>query len=71
MQSLEKISVQPTLLTVQEAAVYLGAASEWAVRRLIYAGKLSYVKIGKRFNVRKVDLDAWIDQNVRREGRAA
>jgi excisionase family DNA binding protein len=67
MQSIEKISLQPTLLTVQEAAVYLGAASEWAVRRLIYAGKLSYVKVGKRFNLRRADLDIWIDQNVRRE----
>jgi len=66
VQSAIEIPVEPSLLTIQQAARYL-AASEWAVRRLIYAGKLSYVKVGKRFNLRRAELDTWIAQNVQRE----
>ena len=61
--------VEPALLSIREAAKYLSAASEWAVRRLITSGKLSYIRVGKRFCIRKCDLDAWIEKNVRSEGR--
>jgi excisionase family DNA binding protein len=67
MQSPIEIPVEPSLLTIPQAAMYLGAASEWAVRRLIYAGQLPYIKVGKRFNLRKADLDAWIEKNLQRE----
>ncbi len=67
----EQSPLSPALLTIPQAAEYLGAATEWAVRRLIYSGKLPYIKIGKRFNIRRKDLDAFIESNVQWEGRAA
>jgi len=63
--------IERALLTIPEAARYLSAASEWAVRRLITGGKLPYIRVGKRFCLRKSDLDAWIAKNIRREGEAA
>lgn len=62
--------VEPALLSIPEAAKYLAATSEWAIRRLITGGKLQYVRVGKRFCIRKSDLDGWIAKNVRREGEA-
>ena len=59
------------LLTVEEAARYLRASTVWTVRRLIYLGRLPYVKVGKRFNIRRTDLDSWIAANSQREGKAA
>lgn len=57
----------PRLLTIAQAADYL-AATPWAVRRLIWQGALSYVKVGKRFTIQREVLDAWIERNTRREG---
>ncbi len=48
------------LLTIQQAASYL-AASPWAIRRLLMRRVLPYVKVGKRFNITREDLDAWVD----------
>lgn len=64
------VDVSPALLTLEQSAKYIGAATVWAVRRLIYAGKLPYVKVGKRFNIPKASLDKWIEKNTQREGVA-
>jgi excisionase family DNA binding protein len=53
------------LYSVKEAAVYLGR-TEWAVREMIYAGKLPYVKDGKRILLDIKDMEAWIEQNKTR-----
>src|SRR5207253_7629825 len=45
---------------IQQAASYL-AASPWAIRRLLMRRVLPYVKIGKRFNITREDLDTWVD----------
>ena len=56
------------LLTVQQAAAYL-AASVWAIRRLLMRGEIPTIRVGKRYNVAREDLDAWVD--ARKAGGAA
>ena len=53
------------LYSIQEAAVYLGR-STWSVREMIWAGKIPYIKDGKRIFVDIRDLDDWIERNKTR-----
>ena len=53
--------------TFSEAAAYLGGTS-WAVRRLVWAGKLSYIKVGKRFTIPRESLDNFVDANLKTNG---
>ena len=55
-------SVQPVLLTVKEAAVYLGR-SEQAIQHLVFERELPVVRVGRRVHLHKRDLDAWIEAN--------
>jgi excisionase family DNA binding protein len=50
------------LYTIPEAAEYLGRLP-WAVRSMIWAGKLPAVKDGKRILVDVYDLDRWVEAN--------
>jgi len=50
------------LYTVPQAAEYLGR-SPWAVRSMIWSGKLPAVRDGKRVLVDVYDLDHWIEHN--------
>jgi excisionase family DNA binding protein len=50
------------LFSVEEAAVYLGRTM-WALREMLWAGKLPYVKDGRRVLVDIHDMDIWIDEN--------
>jgi excisionase family DNA binding protein len=50
------------LYTIPEAAEYLGR-SPWAVRSLIWSGKLPAVRDGKRILLDVYDLDRWIEAN--------
>jgi excisionase family DNA binding protein len=50
------------LYNIKEAAVYLGR-TEWAVRGMIFAGKLSCVKDGRRVLLDIRDMDAWIERS--------
>jgi excisionase family DNA binding protein len=61
------VPIAPGLLTVHEAARYLGATA-WAIRRLIWSGNLPYTQVGKRFNVSREALDEWRKKNERRNG---
>jgi len=54
--------VQPTLLNVKEAAVYLGR-SEQAVQHLIFERELPVVRVGRRVHLDRRDLDSWIEKN--------
>jgi excisionase family DNA binding protein len=54
--------VQPALLNVKDAAVYLGR-SEQAVQHLIFQRELPVVRIGRRVHLDRRDLDAWIEKN--------
>ncbi len=54
--------VQPALLNVKEAAVYLGR-SEQAVQHLIFERELPVVRVGRRVHLDRRDLDSWIEKN--------
>ena len=48
------------LYTINQAAEYLGR-SPWAVRSMIWSGKLPAVRDGKRLLLDVHDLDHWIE----------
>jgi len=58
----EGMQMQKRLLTVEEAAAYLGRTKE-AVQHMIAAGKLPTVKSDRRVFLDIRDLDAWIERN--------
>ncbi len=54
------------LYSIKEASQYLGR-SVWALREMLWAGKLPYVRDGRRILLDIRDMDAWIEKNKRRE----
>jgi excisionase family DNA binding protein len=62
---LKRDKLVKRLYSINEAALYLGH-SECAVREMIWAGKLPYVKDGKRILLDIYDMDEWIDKNKTR-----
>ena len=54
--------INKRLYSIKEASVYLGR-SVWAVREMLWAGKLPYVKDGRRILLDIRDMEHWIDQN--------
>lgn len=54
--------LRPALLTVKQAAVYLGR-SEQAVQHLIFQKELPVVRNGRRVHLDRRDMDAWIERN--------
>jgi excisionase family DNA binding protein len=54
--------VQPVLLNVKDAAIYLGR-SEQALQHLIFEKELPVVRVGRRVHLDRRDLDAWIEKN--------
>lgn len=57
---LPREPIRKRLLSVQETAVYLGR-SVTAIRELIWAGKLPYVREGRRVHCDIYDLERWIE----------
>ena len=55
-------NVKPRLLSIEEAAIYLGR-SEQAIRRMVQSGKIPKVQGDRRLQVDIADLDRWIEQN--------
>lgn len=53
---------QKRLYSIQDASVYLGR-SVWAVREMLWAGKMPYIKDGRRVLLDIADIDAWIEKN--------
>ncbi len=49
----------PRLLTIPQTAVYLSCAV-WAVRSLLWARQVPYLKIGRRFLIDPKDLEKFI-----------
>ena len=58
----EARSIQPALLNVKDAAVYLGR-SEQAVQHMIFQKELPVVRAGRRVHLDRKALDAWIERN--------
>ena len=50
------------LFTVEEASVYLGR-TPWGVRELVYAGKIPFVRSGRKMFFDLADLDAFVQKN--------
>ena len=55
-------SVRPRLLTVEQAAVYIGRSKE-AVQHMTSSGKLPTVRSDRRVFVDVEDLDGWIREH--------
>ena len=53
------------LYTIPEAAFYLGRTAD-AVYEMIWAGKIDYIKDGKRNLLDIHDMDKWIEENKTR-----
>ena len=53
-------SVQPRLLSPDQAAAYLGLGSRWAVRRLMVNGELQVVRLAGKLRFDREDLDRLI-----------
>lgn len=66
-RSLIPVISEPLLLDIPAAARAL-STTVWAVRSLLWDGKIPHIKIGKRFLVSPADLHAYI---AREKERAA
>jgi excisionase family DNA binding protein len=53
------------LFSIKDSAVYLGR-SVWAIREMLWAGKMPYVKDGKRILLDIQDMNEWIDRSKTR-----
>ena len=58
--------VNKRLYSIDEAAAYLGR-SIWGVREMLWAGKLPFVRDGRRILLDIKDMDSWIEKNKTRE----
>jgi excisionase family DNA binding protein len=68
--SPQPISAGPRLLSIKDAAAYLGA-SVWAIRQMLRNRQLPYVPVGRGFKIDKIDLDRWIERQKIGTGVAA
>jgi excisionase family DNA binding protein len=57
--------IAPQYLNIEQASAYL-CVSTWTIRRLIDNEELSCAKIGKRFIVKREDLDMVWESKVRK-----
>src|SRR5215813_12822651 len=57
--------VHPRLLTVEQAAVYIGRTRD-AIQHMIASCKLPTVRSDRRVFIDMRDLDAWIEENKQR-----
>jgi excisionase family DNA binding protein len=53
------------LYDIKEGAFYLGRSVD-SLRELLWAGKLPFIKDGKRIYLDRADMDAYIDRNKTR-----
>jgi len=58
--------ITPRLLSIPEAAVYIGGTN-WFVEELLRDGKLEAVKVGKGRRIDRAVLDKWIDTEEKRQ----
>ena len=58
--SQEPSRLYPRLMTIDQAAVYLGRTRE-ALQHLVNSGKIPTVRADRRVFLDRLDLDKWID----------
>jgi excisionase family DNA binding protein len=63
------VTEQPTLLTVREVAEAM-RVSTMTVYRLIRAGSLRAIRVGKHFRIRANDLDVYLEAQTFQGGDA-
>jgi excisionase family DNA binding protein len=56
LTAVPETNITPTFLNIEQASAYLGVTT-WTIRRLIENKELACAKIGKRFIVKREDLD--------------
>jgi excisionase family DNA binding protein len=61
-QRITNPQVHKRLYSINEASVYLGR-SVWAVREMLWAGKIPYIRDGRRILLDIHDMDSWIESN--------
>lgn len=61
-QRIASPQIQKRLYSVNEASVYLGR-TVWAVREMLWAGKIPFIKDGRRILLDIKDMDNWIEIN--------
>lgn len=59
----QKQRIDKRMYTVEEAAIYLGR-STWSMRHLLYDGKISFMRDGRRIFLRQEDLEDYIECNM-------
>jgi excisionase family DNA binding protein len=57
-----RIRPNKRLFDIKEAAMYLGR-TVGALREMLYAGKMPFVRDGRRILIDINDMDVWIDRN--------
>jgi excisionase family DNA binding protein len=62
LEGLKTGKVPPALFDVKQAAAYLGR-SEHAMEHMIFQRDLPVVRVGRRVQLHRTDLDAWIEKN--------
>jgi excisionase family DNA binding protein len=50
------------LYSIAEASIYLGR-TVWAVREMLWAGKLPCIRDGRRILLDIKDMDSWVEQS--------
>ena len=53
------------LYSIKEAGIYLGR-TQWAVREMLWAGKLPFIRDGRRILIDIRDMDEWIEKSKER-----
>ena len=60
------IAIQPAVLSIPEAGIYLNVSSD-TVRRLIRKGAIPHARIGNSIRIRRADLDGYLERQVSRQ----
>ncbi len=62
--AVPEVKINPEYLNIEQAASYFGVTT-WTIRRLISSGKLRAKQFGKRFIIKRSDIDAlWAQAKV-------
>ena len=59
---MNQVKPNKRLYNIKEASEYLGR-TVWAVREMIWAGKIPIIRDGKRILLDIHDMDSWIEIN--------
>ena len=60
----EQVEAGPIALRVKDAATYLGC-STWAIRELVWDGKLRSFVVGRRLLIPRAELQRYLNERIR------